>query len=921
MSQIARPPDEGKKRIPGATYRLQFHREFTFRDACEIAEYLRDLGITDVYASPLFKAGPNSAHGYDVCDFQQLSPELGGRVEFERFASRLRELGLGLMLDMVPNHMGTDLSNRWWFDLLENGRSSPYGTYFDINWQPAIPGLRDRVLMPILEDHYGAVLESGKLQLIAAEEGPAIEYHGQQFPIAARNADPKSNHAPAEAAHPRVRQVSNGQPGKPETFDALHELLQSQHYRLAFWKTGSEQINYRRFFDVSSLICLRMERPEVFKAAHQLVFELIREASVTALRIDHPDGLWDPKEYFDRLQSEAGAPLYVVAEKILSFEERLRPDWKVEGTTGYDFLNQLNGLFVNRANERALERTYREFSGNPRTFGEEVKRSKKRILQECLTSELNALTEGLRQLCARSRYGQDFTWRQLRCALVELVAAFPVYRTYLTEKAAEVAPSERQFIEQAVAEAQEQDPTLDRAVFRFLEDLLLLRFPRDFAEEQKRDALVWLMRFQQLTGPVAAKGVEDTAFYNYNRLLSLNEVGGDPAQFGVSTELFHELNQARASEWPHSLLATATHDTKRGEDVRARLNVLSELPGEWHAALQRWSRLNADKKTPVRGEPAPHPNDEYLLYQTLLGAWPPQPAAPGKAGLRPDSEGPKGWAGQAFCERIGTYLLKAIREAKARTTWTEPNTAYEEASRRFVERLLDPQTSATFLEDFGAFQRRLTFFGQFNSLAQVLLKITAPGVPDFYQGTELWDLNLVDPDNRQPVDYATRRARLRELKEGLERFGAEPRRRMEALLRESATGQVKLFVIAQALACRQRWRSVFDSGEYRPLAVRGPNRDHVCAFARVYEGQAVLTIVPRLVCGLTRGAEAFPTGDTIWRDTFLEIASCGVAGGFRNVLTNERLAAVQSAGSAELAVGRVLALLPVALLEQVRPTS
>ncbi|MHC1769182.1 MAG: malto-oligosyltrehalose synthase [Verrucomicrobiia bacterium] len=1009
-----------RRRTPIATYRLQFNREFTFAQAQVISEYLTNLGITDVYASPLFLAGPESTHGYDICSFEQLNPALGSREEFDAFSGRLHELGLGLILDMVPNHMGNDLSNCWWNDVLKHGPRSPFASFFDIDWQPSQPDLHRKVLVPALEDHYARVLEAGKLKLIFEDGTFAIAYYERKFPVApacypdllseivgevrsraegdaliaivheygdeltrrqgaaellpadslALQEQLRSWHQASPAfrgALERVLEAFNGVPGKPASFDHLHALLERQHYRLAFWRTGLEEINYRRFFDVTALVSVRMELDVVFQACHQLVFELLHSGRVTGLRIDHPDGLWDPKNYFRRLQAgflltEAGErlgspseaavlavsnwltdrldplersvlhhplpppasqtleaprndplagkaphprwPVYVLAEKILTGDEPLRQDWSIEGTTGYDFLNQVNGLFVESANEETFTRCYEDFSGNRTSFPDLVYEAKAGILADLLASELTSLTCRLKRLAERTRYGKDFPLRQIRQALAGIIAAFPVYRSYVSERTVQVGALERFHIEQAIAEVKRRIPTLEMAVLDFIQDLLLLRAPADYDNEAKQQQREFVARFQQLTGPVTAKGLEDTSFYRYNRLVSLNEVGGEPARFGVSPEAFHEHNMLKAEQWPHALLATATHDTKRGEDVRARINVLSEIPGEWDNAVRLWAQMNAGCKTLVGGSPAPSPNDEWLLYQTLVGVWPFLPN-----GTTADYE--------SLRQRMTAHMQKATKEAKVHTSWTDSNAAYERATEQFVQRILSPQKAAEFLSDFVEFQKRIAFFGQFNSLAQVVLKIASPGVPDFYQSTELWDFSLVDPDNRRPVDYALRQRLFEELRKRADGKRASLTELAQELLERSHTGEVKLYAMFQALSFRKRHSELFRDGDYVPLYASGSKREHVCAFARRLAGQTVVAVVPRLVVRLAEGKRQAPRGAALWQDTRLELALPGLPGRFRDVFTGQEVTSAPGAGGPSLLVSAVLDLFPVALLERV----
>jgi (1->4)-alpha-D-glucan 1-alpha-D-glucosylmutase len=1006
--------EAGSALIPGATYRLQFNRDFTFEDAIKTAGYLRELGITHLYASPIFQAGPQSTHGYDICGFDQFSPTLGGSDGFDRLSTRLRELSLGLVLDMVPNHMGNHLSNCWWVDLLTHGRDSKFAKFFDIDWRPSNSNLVDQVLLPTLGEHYGKTLESAQLKLVFNDGVFGIAYHDRRFPLAPRCypdlleeitalmpdnsdqvqpliedlrrspaiADPQElsdiqeqlkkltlNHPAFAAAVNAVLANYNGRAGLPRSFDKLHGLLQRQHYRLAWWRVGSEEINYRRFFDVTELVSLRMELFDVFQASHKLVLDLLAEGRVHGLRIDHPDGLRDPREYFLRLQAgflktrltadsnpgdqdldqaisdrladqlhplerelarqpiahglwhtaeatrsdplveKAPAPnwpLYVVAEKILSGDETLRLDWPVHGTTGYDFLNYTNGLFVNRASERAFHQIYTDFTGNSLDFKTSVYLGKKRILTRSLISELKSLTHQLKRVAAMSRWSLDFTFSQLETALIEVIANFPVYRTYITENTIELAPVERSWVELAIEQAQNRKPSVDPEVFNFLQELLCLRFPPDMDGDAIEQCRAFILRFQQLTGPATAKGVEDTAFYNYNQLVTLNEVGGEPSRFGVSVPEFHEYNLHKAEKWPHSMLATATHDTKRGEDVRARINTLSEMPEDWRRSVQRWSRMNANKKTFVNDSPAPHPNDEYLLYQSLIGAWP-MPNASGQIVTAPTG---------GFQDRIAAYMLKAIKESKSHTSWTEPNAAYEEATSAFVKRTLDRDVSHSFLDDFASFQRNTSFFGVFNSLAQVVLKLAAPGVPDFYQGTELWDFSLVDPDNRRPVDYELRRRWLGELREEFKNCSFRPHSFLKKLLDEAPTGQIKLFTIERALACRQRHAPLFQSGNYIPVAASGPKKEHICAFARTHGDASLLTLVPRMVASLMGNRLSTPLGPDAWLDTILICPTQVPPGKYRDVFTNQEFTLSPSQPSRDLLISRLLGLFPVAMLER-----
>jgi (1->4)-alpha-D-glucan 1-alpha-D-glucosylmutase len=882
------------KRIPRATYRLQFNRDFTFAQAREILDYLRELGVSDVYASPLFQAGPESTHGYDTCCFGKINPNLGSDADFEEFTAALKQRGLGLLLDLVPNHMSATLSNSWWFDVLQNGRESPYANFFDIDWRPNNPALHDKVLLPVLEDHYGKVLEGGKLRLVFHDGKLFIAYYDRNFPVNRASITTSGITDPA-----RMVNELNGIPGDARSFDKLDALIEHQHYRLAYWKVAAEEINYRRFFDVTEMAALKMELPEVFRETHKLVFDWLDYGKITGLRIDHPDGLWNPKEYLQRLQRND--PPYIVVEKILSGDEQLPADWPVDGTTGYDFLNRVNGLFVDGSNAAAFDDIYREFTGSGEDFASIVYRSRKQILERSFASELNSLTFRLRDIAARTRSGHDLTFAELRQAIADLAASFPVYRTYITESSNDISDQDREVIQRATNIARERGGSnAIRAALDFIERLLLMDLGPELGEsEMKRE---FVMKFQQLSGPAMAKGLEDTAFYRFNRLVSLNEVGGEPARFGVSPAEFHATNSEIAKHWSHTLLASATHDTKRGEDVRARVNVLSEMPAEWRETVTRWSQLNRDKKIVVENAPAPDANDEYLFYQMLVGAWP--------------GDLSTGESLKIFRERIAAFMAKAAKEAKVHTSWTEPNGAYEKALQHFVDRVLAVSGNKEFLEVLNRFAQRVAFFGRFNSLSQTLLKITAPGVPDFYQGAELWDLNLVDPDNRRPVDYALRKKTLSELKEKFANAGEANGDFFQNILRDQSAGAMKLFLIWRALNFRAAQPALFDDGDYLPLSAVGGHQAHVCAFARKWKEHCIVVAVPRLVAGLAKGAEVPPVGE-IWKDTKLELPHVRAGDLFRNVLTREMVPAIESNGKVALELRQAMKTFPVALLEKV----
>ncbi|MBI1997917.1 MAG: malto-oligosyltrehalose synthase [Deltaproteobacteria bacterium] len=933
-------------RIPTATYRLQFHKDFGFANAKALIEYLHDLGISDVYASPIFKARAGSQHGYDVVDHSQIDPALGGADEFAKFSAALRTHGMGLILDIVPNHMGIgEPSNAWWLDVLENGPSSSYAAYFDIDWQPANPHLENKVLLPILEDQYGNVLEDGKLRLAYEDGALFIYYYETELPVAPRTYSSVLSHAldslteklgkedahllelqsiltaishlplrtetepeklaerrrekeivkrriaalyqanieAREAINATIRRF-NGTVGDPKSFDLLDGLLADQPYRLAFWRVAGEEINYRRFFDINELAAIRTEIPEVFQATHQLILRLVDEGKVTGLRVDHPDGLREPAAYFQLLQQSqnrqgvgnanlngsASPPLYIVAEKVLSRGESLPVEWAACGTTGYDFLNQVNGLFVKRASRRALDRIYRDFTGMKDSYRDSVNSRKKMIMLVSLASEINALSHRLDDISERNRHYRDFTLISLTFAIREVIACLSVYRTYADGTKGEMSEQDRRYIDAAVAEAKRRNPRTARAIFDFLGDTLALRNLDRFDPQDRQAVIDFVMKFQQITGPVMAKGVEDTAFYVYNRLISLNEVGGDPEHFGISLEDFHRQNAARRRHWPHSMLTCTTHDTKRSEDVRARINALSEIPADWESALGRWSLMNVPRKTEVDGQLAPDRNDEYLLYQTLLGTWPDETLTHKEF--------------DDYRERIAAYMQKAIKEAKVHTSWVNPNESYDRAVDDFVRKVLDSDTANDFITDFTCLHCRIAYAGMLNSISQTLLKITSPGVPDFYQGTELWDLSLVDPDNRRPVDFAKRKMLLEELKRRDE--NERPDLLME-LLDHWGDGRVKLYLIYKTFNFRRKHEQLFREGSYLPLYASGKFRENICAFARRLNDQWVIAAAPRLLTRILPPAGS-PLAAVRWEEEILRLPN-GAPQSWRNTLTGENV--------------------------------
>ena len=961
-------------RIPVSTYRLQFNRSFTFEHAREIVSYLHDLGITDLYCSSYLKAVPGSLHGYDVVDPTQLNPEVGTDAEFRKLVETLRAHRMGQVLDVVPNHMGIGRSaNPWWLDVLEHGPGSRYATFFDIDWSPLKPELEDKVLLPILGDLYGTVLENREITLVYEGGLFHVRYGDHRLPISIKSAililqhrldvlveqsgagDPQylqemlsimtaMSHLPPGGERNAVRvaeryrekgiikrrleavvrenpavqafleenvRLFNGTRGDSRSFDLLDRLLTEQAYWLSYWRVASEEINYRRFFDINELAAIRMEDPAVFRAFHERIFELVQNGEVTGLRIDHVDGLYDPGDYLRRLHewartalaaesADTQSPLFLVVEKILGKGEPLPESWIVHGTTGYEFLNLVNGLFVDGSKAKALDDAYHRFTGERQSFDDLVYAKKQLIMLASMSSEINVLGYQLNRLSERDRRSRDFTLNSLTHAIREIIACFPVYRTYVTDAADGVMERDREYIQRAVARAKRRNPALSGLVFDFVRDLLLNRGD-DRDRQDHAERLAFVMKFQQTTSPVTAKGIEDTAFYIYNRLVSLNEVGADPGEVGVSVDTFHKRMRERRAHWPCSLSATSTHDTKRSEDVRARINILSEIPQEWKIRAMRWSRLNRKYKSEVDAQPVPDRNDEYLLYQTLLGTWP--------------LNAMDATAYRTYRDRIQEYMAKAMKEAKVHTSWMNPNKAYEEAVHHFVEAILDREHPNPFLEDLLPFQESIAQWGMWNSLAQLMIKLAAPGIPDFYQGTELWDFSLVDPDNRRPVDYRKRRELLTELRQRCS-TSSDRIRLVQELMKTATDGRIKLYVTMMGLQHRRTNPAMFHEGEYVPLETGGQRGTHVCAFTRIYRDQAVVAVVPRLVGGLASQIRTPPVGLGVWSDTWVTAPSWTPETRYRNLMTEEIIPVRSEEGRQTMEVAAILNELPVALLER-----
>jgi len=940
---------------PCATYRVQFNRHFRFADATELLPYLDALGISHLYTAPFLKARAGSTHGYDVIDHNAFNPEVGDEDSFNTLAAGLARRNMGQILDFVPNHMGVGKAdNAWWLDVLEWGQASPYAGYFDIDWRQATAPVRGKVLLPFLGDSYGNVLENGQLQLrINAAAGSfAVTYYDHLYPIAPRHyAGILSTVAAAQTAvnrplqelidgfrtlrahgvsaarqHAKRQQAQmlkarlamllrdtpglleaieqvlglyNGVPGDAASFTGLHRLLERQAYRLAYWRVAANEINYRRFFDINDLAGIRVEDEQVFDDVHRLVLKLLAEDKLQGLRIDHIDGLFDPQAYCERLQSvvgqiarDNGQPLYLLVEKILATHERPRPAWPMAGTTGYEVLNAINGLFVSLSAQRPMERLYKRFSGMHAGFEDVLATAKRDVISHVLASDIEVLANLFSRLAETNWRTRDFTLLAIRNALTEIIVFFPVYRTYVSARGAH--PADRRDIDRAIGRARRHNRLIDAGLFSFIGGVLTADLARPGSGFNRNQVLRLAMRFQQYTGPVMAKSLEDTAFYRYFPLMSLNEVGGEPSQFGVSVAAFHQYIRERAAQWPHAMVSTGTHDSKRGEDVRARLNALSGIPNEWALRVRHWARLNRSRRTAADEGYAPSRNDEYLLYQTLVGSWP----AEWSTGSIPDQH-----ALEDYRQRIDHYMIKAVREAKLRSSWLHPDSAYEDAVSGFVNALLQHPDN-TFVAEMTDFVEQIAPAGAANSLGQLALKFTLPGVPDVYQGDELWNLNLVDPDNRRPVDYGLRTAMLDALRA---RSGDDPVQLVRELCRHWPDGRLKLFMIWKLLALRRRLAALFSGGTYHPLTVRGHYADSVCAYTRAYNGSRVVTVVAcHGIANLSGGLTA--EGD----DTVLELAGESRQEELQDIFTGTRFTA--DADTVPAALSSLLAHLPVAVL-------
>ncbi len=918
-------------RVPSSTYRIQLNPEFRFSDVRGILHYLHELGISDVYLSPILASRKGSNHGYDVIDPSRLNPDLGTEEEFVALQTDLRERGMGLLVDIVPNHMAASAENPWWMDVLENGAQSAFAAFFDVDWHPHARSLDGRILLPILGRPFGEALDSGEITLVYTDGRFFLQYFETLLPVSPRSyyeilnqrverlkeklaedspayheyagilasalelarADRRAADTAAErrmrfeSARDRLRAVVNSSPevarliaenvaemngrrGDPASFRFLQRLLAEQNYKLAFWQNLNESINYRRFFTIADLVGVQVEDPIVFEATHGYILRLVSKNPLAGLRIDHIDGLRDPLAYLNKLQEGLAAneprPVssssYVIVEKILAPQENLPEDWPVSGTTGYDYLNQANGIFVNPEGAGQLEEIYANFIGRRQDFSDLLYQKKKLVMSTLLGVEMRTLGRQLAELAAQDRYARELGRRFLIDALIEVTACLPVYRTYIRNM--DVPAQATSHIEEAVEAARQRAPQITPGPFNFVREVLLLLNPPHVLPDQREARLAFVMRWQQFTGPIVAKGFEDTALYVYHPLLSLNDVGGNPRPSeSASPQTFFSFLQQRHEVWPGSLDATTTHDTKRSEDVRARLNVLSEIPHEWNERLARWANLNAKYKEQTGSQSTPDRNEEYYLYQTLLGVWPLEQ---------------QGFA--TLLERVQAHLVKATREAMVHTRWTLPNQAHEDALQNFAARILSPD-NREFLKDFREFESKIAYFGMINGLSQALIKIAAPGVADFYQGSELWDLRLVDPDNRGPIDFTIRAGALQEISGAKEEIESL----LRSLLDRWCDGGVKLFLIWRALRYRRELAPLFQEGEFLPLQVAGCNARNVISFVRRAGSKSVLVAVPRWFSQLPTGGQTLQFD---WCDTQVVLPS-GLPHRWRSILASGEL--------------------------------
>lgn len=971
-------------RIPSATYRLQINRALPLRQVTALLDYLDALGVSDVYLSPILMAVPGSGHGYDVVDHSRLNPDAGSEADLVELGAALRARNMGMLADIVPNHMSIAVPhNRLWIDVLENGPSSPFARFFDIDWAPPKTDLEAKVLLPVLSDQYGRVLEAKKIRVLYGDGAFSVDACGMPLPVAPRTwpqllepalsvlrapagraeapsagdvdelesilfalshlpprteTDPtkvrerrrekeivkrrlaalvSSSRAVAAAVARSVDEM-NGVLGDPRSFDKLDALLAEQAYRLAFWRVATDEINYRRFFDINDLAAIRVEEPLVFNAVHELPLRYVSMGIITGFRIDHLDGLFSPSRYLHDLKracraaakggaeakkegtgdsSAKGDDFYIIAEKILETDEALREGFPIQGTTGYGFLNMLGSVFVDPMSARKLLEIYASFTGSWSPFADVAYESKKLILEVSLSSELTVLARKLDRISEQHRESLDFTLKSLEKALIEIIACFPVYRTYIDadQPSAMVHPDDERHIQLSVREAKRRNPAVSESIYDFIKAILLLEDPHGIEESDREARQDFVLRFQQLTGPVTAKGLEDTAFYRYYPLASLNEVGGSPARLGITLADFHFLNRARVLRTPHALSTTSTHDTKRSEDVRARVSVLSEAPEQWERALLAFKQHNERHKVDVGGVLAPDANEEYLLYQTLLGSYPLE-------ALTDEGRG-------VYVERIQRYMNKALKEAKVHTSWIRQDEAYDRAVRQFTEAILTPGPDNLFLKEFELFYAAMVRAGLYGALSQVLVKIAAPGVPDFYQGSELYRFQLVDPDNRDPVDFEESKRLLAALRRDAEQDAIALCRNLVATPEDP---RLKLYLTNRGLEFRKARRTLFDNGAYTPLEAYGSRANHAVAFARVCEQQAAVAIAGRFFLALDAQHRP-PIGAQVWQDTTLRLHGALGQGRYRDFLTG---VVHDLSDTDEVRLAVLLEHLPFALLEK-----
>lgn len=981
-------------RFPNSTYRLQLNRIFTFKQALVVTEYLKRLGISDCYSSPILRARSGSTHCYDVTDHREINPEIGTLEDFQAWASQIRSKRMGLLVDIVPNHMALSNENHLLMEVLEFGQFSKYSTFFDIDWNREAKDLSHRIKLPILPSEFRNILKDHEISVFFSEKGFALRLYGNTLPLTPRSyvnflkparellvakyhanayileqfenliehfekLPNSSSRLSTEVVRNKdqIRSLSIKQEINLQRFcgkyglvrDALkhvleefnnteskkhsrqlRSLLAEQFYKLGYWKTAISRINYRRFSTVNDLIAIRVEERSVYDEAHRLILELVSKGRITGLRVDHIDGLLEPAEYLHRLQESCQKSLayskmshslsdhpkksgrstnsfYITVEKILEQSERLPRSWDIEGTTGYEFLRDVNGIFVDSRNAQKFDDIYSKFISKNFSFEQIVRLSRKRIIASSMQSDLESLTRLLFVICRDLGHGRcEFQPERLSKAMEEIASSFEVYRTYATSKSIRVRGQDRRYVENALSAAIEMQPStmerLDVRIYDLIRRILLLDFPSELSKLERNNWRLFALRFQQFTAPIAAKGVEDTAFYIYNRLVSLNEVGGDPQNFGVSIEEFHQRNKQRHQTHPHSMLCTSTHDTKRSEDVRARINVLSEIPDRWQSALLRWRDLNSSKKLVVKGRRAPSANDEYLLYQTLLGVWP-----SGSALRFPRRE---------LLEQITTYMIKAVREAKVETSWVDQDLHYENSLRMFIESILEKSGSGNeFVSDFLKLQKDVCYHGMLNSLSQLLIKLTCPGVPDTYQGDEIWNLSLVDPDNRRPVDFETRKTMLSLIEKRIRTSGNDLSTLATDLLANMEDGLIKMYVMRQVLAFRNKHERMFGNGRYVPIRVVGAKQRNLCCFMRKTDDDddACLVLAPRFFVSLLAGRR-YERAIGCWKDTNLVLPQAMKGTKFHNIFTGRIVTATNNNGYAGIAVAEVLDQFPLGLL-------